>query len=177
MISNRNFSLEDIDNILKNMVILVDSREKSNKHILDWLDYKDRCEYQKITFSNGDYSCMLKACPEYGINEDIYFHKEFVIERKNSLDELSQNFTKNRARFEHELGTFNGRMIIAVEDTWSNLFQGNYSAKYNRKSFIGTTMAFTHRYGVSFNFLKKEEIGVYIYTQCRYYIREKLKNS
>lgn len=175
MLANRNFSDDDIDKILKNMRILIDTREKSNQHLKDWLDYKNRCGHERITISNGDYSCMLKACPEYGINEDLYFHKEFVIERKNSLDELSQNFTKHRARFEHELGTFKGKMIIAVEDSWTNLFQGNYNSKYNRKSFIGTVMAFTHRYDVSFNFLKKEEIGVFVYTQCRYFLREKLK--
>ena len=29
MLQNRNFSIEDIDKILKNMIILVDTREKS----------------------------------------------------------------------------------------------------------------------------------------------------
>lgn len=175
MINNRNFSDKEIDEILKNMVILVDSREKSNAHIVEWMEYKNRCEFERMALPNGDYSCKLKAMPEFGINNDVYFHREFVIERKNSLDEISQNFTKHRTRFEEELATKKGKMIIAIEDSWTNLFQGNYSAKYNRRSFIGSVMAFWNRYDVPFVFLKSEEIGVFIYTQMRYFLREKLK--
>jgi ERCC4-type nuclease len=175
MLKNRNFTDNEVEKILKNMVLLVDSREKSNQHILEWCSYKNRVETKKIGLPNGDYSCMLKAIPELGIPTDLYFHDEFVIERKNSLDEISQNFTKNRARFEHELGTHKGKLIIAIEDTWTNLFQGNYNSSYNRKSFIGSVFAFEHRYDVSFRFLKQEEMGVFIYGEMRYFLREKLK--
>jgi ERCC4-type nuclease len=176
MLNNRNFTDKDIDTILKNMVILVDTREKANTHIAEWLEYKNRCEWIKMKLNNGDYSCMLKAMPEFGITHDLYFHNEFSIERKNSLDEISQNFTKNRTRFEEELATKKGQMIIAIEDDWTNLFQGNYQSKYDRRSFIASIMAFWHRYDVPFVFLDKEEIPVFIYTHMRYFLREKLKS-
>ena len=175
MLNNRKFTDKEIDTILDNMIILVDTRERSNLHILDWCEYKNRVETKKMGLPNGDYSFMLKAIPELGIPNDMYFHKEFVIERKNSLDEISQNFTKNRARFEHELSSYKGKLIIAIEDSWTNLFQGNYKSDYGRRSFIGSVFAFEHRYDVSFRFLKKEEIAVFIYGEMRYFLREKLK--
>ncbi len=174
MLEYRRFTDKEIDLIIKSMVILIDRREKTS-HIKEWLSYKNRCEYLDVTLSNGDYSFMVKAIPELGITEDLYFDKEICIEKKSGLDEISQNFTKHRSRFEHELSTYKGKMVILIEDTWTNLFQGNYKANYNRKSFIGSVMAFYHRYNVPFHFQKKEEMGVFIYTYFRYYLREKLK--
>ena len=84
MINNRNFTDKEIETILKNMVVLVDTREKANSHILEWLDYKNRCEYEKIALSNGDYSCKLKAITELGIPNDLYFHRDLFY-RFNSI--------------------------------------------------------------------------------------------
>lgn len=174
MLKNRKFNDKEINLILKNMVILIDKREKTD-HIKKWMEYKNRCEVKDMSLSQGDYSFMIKAIPELGILNDLYYDREICIEKKSGLNEISQNFTKHRARFEHELSTYPGKMVILIEDCWSNLFQGNYDANYNRKSFIGSVMAFYHRYNVPFHFQKKEEMGVFIYTFFRYYMREKLK--
>ena len=174
MLNYRNFSDKDINLILKNMVILIDKKEKTD-HIKQWLSYKNRCEYMDFSLSQGDYSFMIKPVPELGITEELFFDRHICIEKKSGLDEISQNFTKHRARFEHELSAYPGKMVILIEDSWSNLFQGNYRANYNRKSFIGSVMAFYHRYDVPFHFQKKEEMGVFIYTFFRYWLRERLK--
>lgn len=176
MFKYRKFSDDEIKQICKNIVILIDTREKTS-HIKEWLDYKNRCQYKTIKLDYGDYSFMVKAIPELGIIEDLYFDKSIVIEKKSSLDELSQNFTTNRARFEEELAMFKGKMVVVIEDTWDNLFTGNYQAKYNRKAYIGTLQAFEHRYNVPFKFMSSKAIPVFIYTYFYYYLRSLLKGE
>jgi len=41
-----------------------------------------RIPYISKALSYGDYSCFLPACPEYGINRDLYFTNRLAIERK-----------------------------------------------------------------------------------------------
>lgn len=176
MFKYRKFTDDEIKQICKNMVILIDTREQQT-HIQEWLSHKDRCQFKKTKLDNGDFSFMLPAMPEYGLIEDMYFDKTIVIERKNSLDEISQNFTTNRARFEEELSTFKGKMVVLIEDSWDNLFLGKYTAKYNRQAFIGTLQAFEHRYGVTFKFMSNKASPVFIYTYFYYFLRSLLKGE
>jgi hypothetical protein len=176
MFKYRKFTDDEIKQICKNMVIICDTREKST-HIKEWLSYKNRCEFKDMKLDHADYSFMVKAIPELGILEDMYFDKIIAIERKNSLDELSQNFTKNRTRFEEELSMFKGKMVVIIEDSWDNLFTGTYSSEYNRQAFIGTLQSFEHRYGVSFKFMSEKAIPVYIFTFFYYFLRSTLKGE
>ena len=54
------FSTEDIKKLTKSMVILVDSREQKNGHILDYFK-KQGIPYQVTKLDYGDYSFMLPA--------------------------------------------------------------------------------------------------------------------
>lgn len=176
MIQYRKFTDDEIKKICKNIVILIDTREKSD-HVEKWASHKNRCETKRIKLDQADYSFMLKAMPEFGIDQDLYFDREIAIERKNSLDELAQNFTKNRSRFEEELAMFNGKLAIVVSDTWDNLFTGSYQSQYNRQAFIGTVQSFTHRYGVSFHMMSDLAFPVFVYTYFFYWLRSKLKGE
>ena len=177
MLNNMKFTDKQIETLLGNITILIDKRDKPDKntHITGWLDKKKRGEYERVTLSNGDYSCKLRATPELGIMHDMYFDKEFVIERKANWEEISTNFTKKRGQFEQELSSYNGQLIIMIEDSWDRLFLGTYDTSYNRISFIATVMTFWNRYNVPFTCQSKESAGVFIYTMCRYFVREKLK--
>jgi hypothetical protein len=176
MIQYRKFSDDEIKKICSNMIILIDSREKSD-YVLKWCSHKNRCETKVMKLDQGDYSFMVKAVPELGITEDLYFDRKIVIERKNSLDELSQNFTKNRSRFEEELAMFKGKMDIVISDSWDALFMGRYSSNYNRQAFIGTLQSFKHRYNVNFQFMSDEAFPVFVYTNFYYYLRSLLKGE
>jgi len=176
MLEYRKFTKEEIDLIVKNMIILVDSREKADT-ITKWMDYKNRVKYERMKLDNGDYSFYVKPIPELGIHEKLFFDKKVVVERKNSLDELSQNMVKHRTRFEEELATFKGKMVICVEDKWDNLFMGNYRSKYGRRAFISSVQTFEHRYGVVFKHMSAEAMPVFIYTYFEYYLKEVLKGS
>lgn len=91
------FSVEEIKRLTKIMIVLVDSREKKNSHILDYFK-KQKIAYQVEKLEYGDYSFMIPAAA----GEDIYFHRDCVVERKASLEELSGNLTGERERFEKE---------------------------------------------------------------------------
>lgn len=175
MINNRKYTDVEIKKICNNIVVVCDSREKVNSHITDWMDYKNRCEYVTSKLDYGDYTFKVKAIPELDILHDLDFSSEIVVERKNSWDELSQNFLKNRARFCEELAMCQAKMIILIEDSWSNLFQGNYRSKYDNRAFIASLQTFEQRYNVTFKCFKKEEMATYMYTYFYYYLRERLK--
>ena len=54
------FSVEEIKKLTKSMVILVDSREKKNTHILDYFR-KQKISFQTEKLEYGDYSSMIPA--------------------------------------------------------------------------------------------------------------------
>ncbi len=54
------FSVEEIKKLTKSMVILVDSREKKNTHILDYFR-KQKISFQTEKLEYGDYSFMIPA--------------------------------------------------------------------------------------------------------------------
>ena len=65
------FSVEEIKKLTKSMVILVDSREKKNSHILDYFR-KQKISFQTEKLEYGYYSFMIPAA---AAGEDIYFHR------------------------------------------------------------------------------------------------------
>lgn len=84
------FSDKEIDGILNNLVILVDTREQTNDHILEWLKAKKK-NYKVVKLDYGDYGCYLPAGSFKGQLRDIYFTDDIVIERKFCIDELAMN--------------------------------------------------------------------------------------
>ena len=71
---------KDIKKLTGSIIVLVDTREKQNRHITDYLD-KNNIAYEPTTLSYGDYSFYI---PAEVAGEDIYFHRDIVIERKAS---------------------------------------------------------------------------------------------
>lgn len=63
------------------MIILIDSREKSQAHIVQWLD-QHKIEHETLALPSGDYSFALNPIPELDINQKQYFYNDIIIERK-----------------------------------------------------------------------------------------------
>ena len=93
---------KEIERLIKSIVILTDTREQKNQHILDWLD-KKKIPHKTKALQNGDYSFYIPATSDLNIDRDLYFDKEIMVERKGSLEELSGNFSQQRTRFEEEM--------------------------------------------------------------------------
>lgn len=174
----RNYYTEkEVKSMLKSMVILIDTREQQNDHILKFLD-KKKVKYRSKKLDFGDYSFCIPANEELDIKKDIYFDKDIVIERKGSLSELAGNLTKDRERFEKELiRKKDAKMYLLIEGgSWLNINSELYRSNYNKNSYLATLYAYMARYNISIDFTVKELAGQFIYSMFYYYLREKLLN-
>lgn len=158
--------------------MLVDSRERSNKNITDVWDKKGIDYYiPPKGLRTGDYSIAIQT--ENG--EVIDFRDKVVIERKNSLEELSTNITKHRDRFIRELERAkenNTKFILLIEDKewYENLVLGRYNTFTHNNSYLASLMAFKSRYNIEIIGIDKRFVGSYIYKTLYYEAREYLKN-
>ena len=89
------FTDKEINELLDKLVILVDSREQANSHVIDWFD-KSKKTYKIQKLDYGDYSCFLPIGSFEGQARDIYFNDDLVIERKFCIDELAMNLKDNK---------------------------------------------------------------------------------
>lgn len=173
---NKGYKDKDIEKILKKIVVLVDSREKVWSHIKMYFKSK-KIEFEIKTLDFGDYTFMLPKCPDLGIEEDVYFNNEIVIERKANAEEISGNFTDGRERFEREFERGSNKIRILIEESsYSDISNGKYNTEFNSNSFLGSLHSFQEKYNAPFFFINKENSGEYIYNTFKYYLRNKLKN-
>lgn len=157
--------------LIKNMVILCDTKDKQSSHITDEFD-RQRIEYKMKALKTGDYSFMLKACPELGFLRDEYFTDEIVIERKNSLTELAGNLAAktddNRIFKEFNRMINIERVYLIVEDDClDDIYGHNYKSEYNPDSYIRTLLTWQARNNMHIYFVKKENMARTIYELCK----------
>ncbi len=158
------------------MVIIHDSAEKSNQHILEYFDKKSiRCKKRKL--KTGDYCFMIERCPELGFLVDTYFTDELCIERKNGLDEIAGNIKAHDERFFKELN----RMIniqncyLFIEDCQiDDIITHNYQSEYNEVAFLRRILGVQRISNFHMNFVKKENMGQMIYEVCHGVLMSKL---
>lgn len=178
MLDRHRYTETEADKILNSMVILVDSREKQGSdHIIAYFD-RHHVPYKKMGLPCGDYSFMLPADPELGIERDKYFYDDIFIERKNSAEELSGCFTKTRSRFEEEFASAKAKYkYLLIEKTdYPQIVEGNYNTDYGSKSFVGSIHSFNSRYDLQIVFMPDiNYTPVYIIGTFRYYLRNLLK--
>lgn len=169
------FTDKEIKQLLASMVVLVDTREQENSHLLSYFDQKG-VPYVKKSLLYGDYSAFLPKNEELGVYRDIFFDNSVIVERKGSLDELAGNLTVGRTRFESELLRAKGANIaLMVENaTYADVVMGRYRSEYKPKSFVATLATFSARYGLDVNFVDKELAGNWIYHRLYYAVREEL---
>lgn len=123
------------------MILLVDSREKENSHILNYMAVNKISVKEKQPLKFGDYSF---------IKDNIDYRNQIVIERKNSLDELSLNLTSGkkdnlvnrRERFKNEFKRAKeagSKIILLIENaTQEDILNHNYRSKLHPNAFIGS---------------------------------------
>jgi len=112
--------------------VLVDSREQ---HPWDLSPMR----LEAATLATGDYA---SSCGRY------------LLERKNSVDELISCMTIGRDRFERELERMQAfaSAIVVVEGTYADLATGCYRSKMKKDSALATLVAWQQRYKISFQF-------------------------
>lgn len=155
--------IHDQQKVLNSLHILVDTREQ------DTLKARARYKlfaspYDRATLSYGDYTFNL-TLPDrrqlYDINETV--EPSVIVERKMSLDELAECFTRGRSRFEREFERAKERgakVYLLVENaTWENLVNGKYRSQFHPNAFLASITAWMARYDVVVVFCKEETSG------------------
>lgn len=172
------YSKTEQELLLKSMTILVDTREHDGKnaHILHYFDER-KIPWKKCKLDFGDYSVMISRNEELNIDRDLYFDKEIMLERKNSLDEIASNMTKERERIKKEFALAPPNKVLLIENAnYSDLINGNYRSEYAPKSFNGTLFSFWHEFGIPVMFMPDPKYsGLFIKSYFYYYLRNKIK--
>lgn len=158
------------------MVILVDTREQKNEHILKYFDVKGIKHVSK-SLKYGDYSFMIPKSDEFGIPRDLFFYNHIVVERKGSLEEISGNFTEGRDRFEKELSLAPKNKVIMIENAgYSDVCFHNYQTQYNEKALWASLHTMWWKYGCPTFFVDKNSCsGAFIEGFFDYYLKTLVK--
>lgn len=170
------FTADETKQLMKSMVVLVDTREKANSHILEYLQ-KHNIPYQGAKLDYGDYSFMF---PASAAGTDIYFHRSIVIERKASLEEISGNLTKDRERFEREFlkaGNDGCKVYLMIEQAggYSDIIAHKYKTQFAPAAFMASMKTWESRFDANIQFIDPQYAGYYIASTFQYFAREVLK--
>lgn len=179
------FSDTEIKKLLKeNFMILYDTREQVNEHVLNEFDTMN-VKYKKQKIDEGDYTAIITKRPDMGIMRDIYF--QVGVERKNSVDELAGNLaekcdTRDDIRLERELIRAKAKgikifMVIEDPNGLENIRTGNYRSQYGAKAFIGKLSSLQDRYIHNTIFTSNLYSGYHIYRLLYYSVRNFLKDG
>ena len=177
MLGRLKYTEDELKRLMHSMVVIIDTREKSNRHITDYFD-KHSIPYEFRALEYGDYSFYIPADNSLSIPREMSFEKEIMIERKNSAEELSICLTKTRSRFEDEFIKANkAKKYLVIENcSYEDIVTGNYDSQYNSKAFLGSLHSFDHKYDLRIVFLPDNSYTpIYIYGVLQYYLRDILK--
>lgn len=164
------------EQLIKSIVIIVDTREKNNSHLLNWFD-KHHINHINKSLKSGDYSFYINKNPELGINMPIYFDNDIMIERKASLDELSANLAQNRDRFEKEFAIYTGNKYLLIENSsYKDIVIHEYTTQFSPKSYLASLHTFNHRYNIQVMFMQdKRYSAMWIYMTFVYFIKNLIR--
>lgn len=177
------FTDTEIKKLLKeNFMILYDTREQQNQHIIDYFDSK-KVPYKKKKIDEGDYTAIITKRPEMGIYRDLYF--PVAVERKNSVDELAGNLaeetdTHDDIRLIRELQrakTKGIKIYLIIEDKngMEHIKAGRYRSLYKPKAFLGRLSSIQDLYLYDTIFTDNTNTGFEIYRKLYYSVRNFLK--
>ena len=176
MIEFYKYTDKELQELIDSMVIIIDTREKCNDHLLKMFD-KMCVKYTTRALKYGDYSFYIPENNKLGINKPLFFDKQIIVERKGSLEEISGNLTEHRDRFEKELALAPKNKVIIIESSnYADIINGNYRTKYNQKSFWASYHSFWHKYNCPIVFMPDKYMSAYfIRGYFVYYLKNKLR--
>ena len=172
----RQYTDREIQQLLKTMVIVADTREQVWGHIESGLKgMRYAVERAKLDF--GDYTCKLPdvdGCP-------MVLSDEIVIERKANLDEIAMNLTADRKRFEAEFlrAKANGvKVHLLIENaSWQDIATGNYRSQFSPKCFKASLLSWQARFNLTVAFCRMEDSAEYIAGTLYYWLKNRLEKG
>lgn len=152
----------EIDNAMKSMRIVIDTREKKNAHITAALQARD-CPFLAQKLNYGDYTCEYDIAEKNG----IIFADKAVVERKANLDELAGNITKERARFDREFqraSAAGAKVFLMIEGgSYDDIKKHLYRSQMPPSAYLNTLFSWQQKYNITVSFVSKQFAADYIY--------------
>lgn len=160
----------NIEKLIKQVVVLIDTREQENSHIKNFFD-KKKIPYKIKALKFCDYSAELQACPELGLPFDVSLENVIAIERKgasrNGLNEIAGNFTNGRTAFENEFirARASGADIYLIIENGSfeDIRKHNYRSLMNEKALYNSLLSWRKKYDIHIDFINSDSVGEHIY--------------
>ena len=148
----------EVKKALEGAELLLDSREQNTMKLRRRL--KDiGWEYQKIKLDFGDYSARF---PLPG-GDWLDLRDSVAIERKMSIDEAAQCFTKGRGRFQREFERAQeqgARLYLLIENgSIDDILDGKYRTQVTSNALIASFLAWIARYRCQLIFCSSARSG------------------
>jgi len=157
----------DYDKFLKEISVVVDQKEKVNYWITNYFK-KENVSFTVQHMKAGDYGFIFNGKPQ-----------SIIIERKNSLTELSGNLSTEakRTRFYKEFDKVGKceKYLLIENDNIDNLISGAYGSDYNSNSYIANYLLLRKRKDLNIDFVNRYNMGFWILKIFYYHYYEIIK--
>lgn len=176
-----NFDKKELEKIMKELIILIDTREKNFEGAIKYFE-NNNIKYELAGIRYGDYSAKLPKGIISGIDREIYFTDDIVIEKKGSIDELCENLKDKAPRLSKEfahLNMYGTRFYVFIDDEnfFDNLYTGNYKSKYNSKALRGSLKEILVRYGTQIVPIPEKYFYAEVYSTIHHEVKNILRNK
>jgi ERCC4-type nuclease len=145
----------EIEDALRGMVILVDTREQDTPRFRARLESMN-CLYERCKLDFGDYSAKFSVGGEW-------LMLNAAVERKMDFSELAQCFCNGRARFAREFErakAADAKIYLLIENQcWEDAYSGNYRSQMNPQAFVASLLAWLARYRCQIIFCDQRTSG------------------
>lgn len=135
----------EIQAALDSMVLLVDTREQDTPRLRLRLR-QSGCPWERKKLDFGDYSAKVQLPAGDWLN----LSGAVAVERKMSVDELAQCYTRSRERFAREFErarAAGARLYLLVEDaSWEAVYAGEYRTQVKPQAIVASCLAWMARY-------------------------------
>lgn len=142
------------EDFIKEITVVIDQQEKVNYWITNYLK-KLKINFSVQHMKAGDYGFIFNGKP-----------RSIIIERKNSLTELSGNLSTEakRQRFYKEFQKVPKceKYLLIENDNIDNLLAGCYGSEYNENSFIANFLLLQKRQNLTIYFVNRYNMGLWI---------------
>lgn len=165
----------EIENALKNMTVIVDSREQDTEQAKKrYCLFGVPWERGKLNF--GDYTAKFELSDGSVFN----LSNICVIERKMSIDELCVCYTHDRTRFEKEFERAKkseAKIYLLIENAnWEMIYNERYRSKMTSRALVASILAWLSRYNCQVIMCKAETSGKLIHDILYREGKERLTN-
>lgn len=169
MSTKTNLKLLTFENWTKEITIVIDQQEKKNYWIVNY--YKEKKINHKIQHMKaGDYGYIFNDIPQ-----------KIIIERKNSLNELSSNLAtqEKKIRFYNEFAKVKScdKYILIENDNIDLLLSGTYGTKYNKNSYLANFILLQKRHNIFIHFVSQYNMAEIILRIFYYHYYEIFNNE